>query len=85
MNQFTTAEIRSEANNWSGLNQAGYSNPAVDQLYAQYSKELDVAKRQALYAGFMKQVADQTGVRIVPCTGIYSYDFLPHYFANRDD
>ena len=33
---------------------------------------------------FMKQVAEQTGVRIVACTGIYSYDHLPHYFANRD-
>src|SRR5438874_4800655 len=33
---------------------------------------------------FMKRVADQTGVRIVPCTGIYSYDYLPHYFENRD-
>jgi phosphotriesterase-related protein len=33
---------------------------------------------------FMKQVADQSGVRIVACTGIYSYDYLPHYFANRD-
>jgi phosphotriesterase-related protein len=33
---------------------------------------------------FMKQVAEQTGVRIVACTGIYSYDYLPHYFANRD-
>jgi phosphotriesterase-related protein len=33
---------------------------------------------------FMKQVADRTGVQIVPCTGIYSYDFLPNYFANRD-
>src|SRR5438094_6033722 len=33
---------------------------------------------------FMKEVADQTGVRIVPCTGIYSYDYLPHYFENRD-
>lgn len=33
---------------------------------------------------FMKRVSDQTGVRIVPCTGIYSYDYLPHYFENRD-
>jgi phosphotriesterase-related protein len=33
---------------------------------------------------FMRQVAEQTGVRIVACTGIYSYDHLPHYFANRD-
>jgi phosphotriesterase-related protein len=33
---------------------------------------------------FMKRVADETGVRIAACTGIYSYDYLPHYFANRD-
>ena len=33
---------------------------------------------------FMKRVAEETGVRIVACTGIYSYDFLPHYFENRD-
>ncbi len=33
---------------------------------------------------FMKQVADQTDVRVVACTGIYSYDYLPHYFQNRD-
>jgi phosphotriesterase-related protein len=33
---------------------------------------------------FMKRVADDTGVRIVACTGIYSYDYLPHYFENRD-
>ena len=33
---------------------------------------------------FMKRVAEQTGVRIVACTGIYSYDYLPHYFENRD-
>jgi phosphotriesterase-related protein len=33
---------------------------------------------------FMKQVADRTGVQIVACTGIYSYDHLPHYFENRD-
>jgi phosphotriesterase-related protein len=33
---------------------------------------------------FMKRVADHTGVRIIACTGIYSYDYLPHYFVNRD-
>jgi phosphotriesterase-related protein len=33
---------------------------------------------------FMKRVADETGVQIVACTGVYSYDFLPHYFENRD-
>jgi len=33
---------------------------------------------------FMKQVADRSGVQIVACTGIYSYDYLPHYFKSRD-
>lgn len=33
---------------------------------------------------FMRRVSEQTGVQIVACTGIYSYDFLPHYFENRD-
>jgi phosphotriesterase-related protein len=33
---------------------------------------------------FMRRVAEQSGVRLVACTGIYSYDFLPPYFANRD-
>jgi phosphotriesterase-related protein len=32
----------------------------------------------------MKRVADECDVRIVACTGIYSYDHLPHYFENRD-
>ena len=33
---------------------------------------------------FMKRVADETGVNVIACTGIYSYDYLPHYFENRD-
>jgi phosphotriesterase-related protein len=33
---------------------------------------------------FMKRVADEAGVQIVACTGIYTYDYLPHYFENRD-
>jgi phosphotriesterase-related protein len=33
---------------------------------------------------FMRSVAEETGVRIVACTWIYSYDYLPHYFDNRD-
>jgi phosphotriesterase-related protein len=33
---------------------------------------------------FLARVAEQTGVRVIACTGIYSYDYLPHYFENRD-
>ena len=47
-----------------------------------------IVEPTAMFGGrdvrFMKRVADQTGVRIVACTGIYSYDYLPHYFENRD-
>jgi phosphotriesterase-related protein len=34
---------------------------------------------------FMAAVAEQTGVQIVACTGIYTYDYLPHYFENRSE
>ena len=34
---------------------------------------------------FLKRVADQTGIQVVACTGIYTYDYLPHYFENRDE
>jgi phosphotriesterase-related protein len=47
-----------------------------------------IVEPTAMFGGrdvrFMKRVADETGVRIVACTGIYSYDYLPHYFENRD-
>ena len=33
---------------------------------------------------FMARVSERTGVHLVPCTGIYSYDHLPQYFTNRD-
>jgi phosphotriesterase-related protein len=34
---------------------------------------------------FMKRVADETGLQVVPCTGIYTYTELPQYFRNRDE
>jgi len=58
MVQFTTAQIQSEANNWTSLNASGYSNPERDRLYAQYTQELDLAKRNSFNADFVKQIAD---------------------------
>src|SRR5476649_2584367 len=47
-----------------------------------------IVEPTAMFGGrdvrFMKRVADETGVNIIACTGIYSYDYLPHYFENRD-
>src|SRR3954465_4269380 len=48
-----------------------------------------IVEPTAMFGGrdvtFMKRVADATGVQIVPCTGIYTYDFLPHYFENPSE
>ena len=59
MIQFSSRQIRSEANNWSGLNQGGYSNPMIDQQYERFLVEFDVAKRNEIYADFHKFVSDQ--------------------------
>src|SRR3954465_1107009 len=32
----------------------------------------------------LRRIAEETGLNIVPCTGIYTYDHLPHFFENRD-
>jgi phosphotriesterase-related protein len=34
--------------------------------------------------GLSRQVAEETGLQLVACTGIYTYDHLPHYFQLRD-
>lgn len=33
---------------------------------------------------FMRRVAEETGLQVIPCTGIYTYDYLPQFFMNRD-
>src|SRR3954447_20644046 len=32
----------------------------------------------------LQRIAEETGLNIVTCTGIYTYDHLPHYFDFRD-
>jgi len=34
---------------------------------------------------FMREVSEATGVNVVPCTGIYSYNHLPLYFESRSE
>src|SRR5215211_2444920 len=34
--------------------------------------------------GFMRRVAEETDVQVVPCTGIYTYDHLPTGLLTRD-
>jgi phosphotriesterase-related protein len=33
---------------------------------------------------FMQKVSQETGLQVVPCTGIYTYDHLPPFFVGRD-
>ena len=32
---------------------------------------------------FMRRVAEETGLQVIPCTGIYTYDYLPTFLASR--
>ena len=62
---------------------------ALEAVMAAKAKGVQtIVDATAMFGGrdvrFMKRVADETAVRIVACTGIYSYDYLPHYFENRD-
>jgi phosphotriesterase-related protein len=62
---------------------------AIDAVTAAKAHGVEtIVDPTAMFGGrevrFMKHVADLTGVRIVPCTGIYTYDYLPHHFANGD-
>ena len=33
---------------------------------------------------FMREVSEESGLQVVPCTGIYTYDYLPLFFMSRD-
>jgi phosphotriesterase-related protein len=79
------------AENWPGRydDQAEFQ-AAVDAVRAAQEHGVQtIVEPTAMFGGrdvrFMKRVADETGVRVVPCTGIYTYDYLPHYFENRDE
>ncbi len=43
----------------------------------------------AMYGGrdirLMERVARETDLQVIACTGIYTYDFLPHYWLTRDE
>jgi phosphotriesterase-related protein len=75
---------------WPGrYDETGELEAAIEAVAAAKSKGVQsIVDATAMFGGrdvrFMKEVADQTGVRILACTGIYSYDYLPHYFENRD-
>jgi phosphotriesterase-related protein len=48
-----------------------------------------IAEPTGMFGGrdvrFSRRVAEETGLQVVPCTGIYTYDYLPPYFMFRDE
>jgi phosphotriesterase-related protein len=48
-----------------------------------------IGEPTAMFGGrnveFSRRVAEETGLQVIPCTGIYTYDYLPHYFQFRDE
>ena len=48
-----------------------------------------IGEPTAMFGGrdvrFSHRVAEETGLQVVPCTGIYTYDYLPPYFMFRDE
>ncbi len=62
---------------------------AVEQVEkAQAHGAKTIVEPTAMFGGrsvpFMREVAQRTGIQIVACTGIYTYDYLPHYYGARD-
>jgi phosphotriesterase-related protein len=78
------------ANQWPGRYDDQLElDAALDAVRAAKDRGVEtIIDATAMFGGrdvnFMLRVAEGTGVRIVACTGIYSYDYLPHYFVNRD-
>jgi phosphotriesterase-related protein len=78
------------AENWPGRydDRAEFTAAVEAVRAAQEHGVKTIVEPTAMFGGrdvrFMKRVADETGLTVVPCTGIYTYEYLPHYFENRD-
>jgi phosphotriesterase-related protein len=48
-----------------------------------------IAEPTAMFGGrdveFSRRVAEEAGLQVIPCTGIYTYDYLPPFFQFRDE
>ena len=65
---YTTSQMGTADNRYTGGNRGGYSNPEFDRLYDRALITLDVGQRQGLIADFLKLIADD-----VPMINIF-YD-----------
>jgi peptide/nickel transport system substrate-binding protein len=58
LSSFTTAQIASDQNRWRGSNRPGYSNPAFDRLFDEWSGTIDARDRDQQVAEMIKLLAD---------------------------
>ena len=79
------------AENWPGrYDEQGELDTAVEAVRAAQEHGVrTIVDPTAMFGGrdvrFLEKVADATGITVAFCTGIYTYDYLPHYFENRDE
>ena len=71
------------------LGPGGEYEAAVEAAEAAIGLEIrSICDPTAMFLGrdveFTRRVADRTGLQVVACTGIYTYDHLPSFFASRD-
>ena len=62
---------------------------AVDAARGMVERDIkSICDPSAMFLGrdirFMRSVAEETGLQVVPCTGIYTYDALPMFLTTRD-
>jgi ABC-type transport system substrate-binding protein len=56
---FTTAEIGSPENRWTGDNRAGWSNPEYDRLYESFLTTLDRAERTRQFVEMQRLISEE--------------------------
>jgi phosphotriesterase-related protein len=77
--------------NWPGrYDEQAELDAALEQTRAAQAHGVrTIVDPTAMFGGrdvrFLQRVSQETGVHVVACTGIYTYDYLPHYFENRDE
>jgi len=72
------------------VDEAGALEAALESARAVIERGVKtIAEPTAMFGGrdvdFSRRVAEETGLQVVPCTGIYTYDYLPPYFQFRDE
>lgn len=75
--------------NWpSRYDDAAEEDAAVEELQRAKARGVtSIADPTAMFGGrdveLMRRASERSGVRVVACTGIYTYDHLPHYFDHK--